>query len=116
MPGPYFANCWRIGYFEVMYFLRQNRRSCIVVTNGTTNRHCSRNNVALIVSFSAIIAKCLAFCASTWSLRTHTKRQLEQGLRASLRDFLLEMGVGFAFVVSQHRRGFGGNDFWFFTI
>jgi len=39
--GPYLSNCWRIGYFEAMYFLRQNMRSCIVVSNGTINRHCS---------------------------------------------------------------------------
>lgn len=40
------------------------------------------------------------------------ERDLEQGLLARLRDFLLELGVGFAFVASQYRLDIGGNDFY----
>ncbi len=40
------------------------------------------------------------------------ERELEQGLLAHLRDFLLELGIGFAFVASQHRLDVGGNDFF----
>jgi predicted nuclease of restriction endonuclease-like (RecB) superfamily len=39
-------------------------------------------------------------------------RELEQGLLTRLRDFLLELGVGFAFVSSQYRLDIGGNDFY----
>lgn len=40
------------------------------------------------------------------------ERELEQGLLAHLRKFLLELGVGFAFVASQHRLSVGDNDFY----
>ncbi len=40
------------------------------------------------------------------------ERELERGLLAHLRDFLLELGVGFAFVASQYRIEVGGNDFF----
>jgi predicted nuclease of restriction endonuclease-like (RecB) superfamily len=40
------------------------------------------------------------------------ERQLEQGLLAHLRNFLLELGVGFAFVGSQYRLDIGGSDFF----
>lgn len=40
------------------------------------------------------------------------ERELEQGLLAHLRDFLLELGVGFAFVASQYRLDVGGSDFF----
>ncbi len=40
------------------------------------------------------------------------ERELEKGLVAHLRDFLLELGIGFAFVASQHRLDVGGNDFF----
>jgi predicted nuclease of restriction endonuclease-like (RecB) superfamily len=40
------------------------------------------------------------------------ERQLEQGLLAHLRDFLLELGIGFAFVASQYRLDIGGTDFF----
>ena len=40
------------------------------------------------------------------------ERELERGLLAHLRDFLLELGVGFAFVASQYRLDVGGNDFF----
>jgi predicted nuclease of restriction endonuclease-like (RecB) superfamily len=40
------------------------------------------------------------------------ERDLERGLLAHLRDFLLELGVGFAFVASQYRLDVGGNDFF----
>ena len=40
------------------------------------------------------------------------KRDLERGLLAHLRDFLLELGIGFAFVASQYRLDVGGNDFF----
>jgi predicted nuclease of restriction endonuclease-like (RecB) superfamily len=42
---------------------------------------------------------------------TH-ERELEQGLLAHLRHFLLELGVGFAFVVSQYRLDVGDSDFF----
>ena len=40
------------------------------------------------------------------------ERDLERGLLAHLRDFLLELGIGFAFVASQYRLDVGGNDFF----
>jgi predicted nuclease of restriction endonuclease-like (RecB) superfamily len=40
------------------------------------------------------------------------ERELEQGLLAHLREFLLELGIGFAFVASQYRLDVGGNDFF----
>jgi len=40
------------------------------------------------------------------------ERELEQGLVAHLRDFLLELGIGFAFVASQYRLEVGGSDFF----
>jgi predicted nuclease of restriction endonuclease-like (RecB) superfamily len=40
------------------------------------------------------------------------ERELEQGLLAHLKNFLLELGVGFAFVASQHRLEIGGSDFF----
>jgi predicted nuclease of restriction endonuclease-like (RecB) superfamily len=40
------------------------------------------------------------------------ERELEQGLLAHLRDFLLELGIGFAFVASQYRLEVGGSDFF----
>lgn len=40
------------------------------------------------------------------------ERELEQSLLAQLRDSLLELGVGFAFVPSQYRLNVGGSDFF----
>jgi predicted nuclease of restriction endonuclease-like (RecB) superfamily len=40
------------------------------------------------------------------------ERELEQGLLAHLKNFLLELGVGFAFVGSQHRLEVGGREFF----
>jgi predicted nuclease of restriction endonuclease-like (RecB) superfamily len=40
------------------------------------------------------------------------ERELEQGLLAHLKNFLLELGVGFAFVGSQYRLEIGGSDFF----
>ena len=40
------------------------------------------------------------------------ERELEQDLLAHLRSFLLELGVGFAFVASQYRLEVGGSDFF----
>jgi predicted nuclease of restriction endonuclease-like (RecB) superfamily len=40
------------------------------------------------------------------------ERGLEHGLLAHLRDFLLELGIGFAFVASQYRLEVGGSDFF----
>lgn len=40
------------------------------------------------------------------------ERELEQGLLAHLKDFLLELGIGFAFVASQYRLDVGGSDFF----
>lgn len=40
------------------------------------------------------------------------ERELERGLLAHLREFLLELGVGFAFVGSQHRLVVGGDEFF----
>jgi len=40
------------------------------------------------------------------------ERELEHGLLAHLRNFLLELGLGFAFVASQHRLEVGGSDFF----
>jgi predicted nuclease of restriction endonuclease-like (RecB) superfamily len=39
------------------------------------------------------------------------ERELEQALLTHLKDFLLELGVGFAFVSSQYRLDVGGTDF-----
>jgi len=43
------------------------------------------------------------------------ERELEQGLLAHLRDFLLELGIGFAFVARQYRLEVGGSDFAIFS-
>jgi predicted nuclease of restriction endonuclease-like (RecB) superfamily len=40
------------------------------------------------------------------------ERDLERGLLLHLRDFLLELGVGFAFVGSQYPLAVGGDDFY----
>jgi hypothetical protein len=40
------------------------------------------------------------------------ERELEQSLLAHLRNFLLELGVGFAFVANQYRLEVGGSDFF----
>lgn len=40
------------------------------------------------------------------------ERDLERGLLMHLRDFLLELGVGFAFVGSQYHLEVGGEDFY----
>jgi predicted nuclease of restriction endonuclease-like (RecB) superfamily len=40
------------------------------------------------------------------------ERELEHGLLGHLRDFLLELGIGFAFVASQYRLDVGGSDFF----
>jgi predicted nuclease of restriction endonuclease-like (RecB) superfamily len=40
------------------------------------------------------------------------ERDLERALLTHLRDFLLELGVGFAFVGSQYRLEVGGQDFY----
>ena len=40
------------------------------------------------------------------------ERDLERGLLSHLRDFLLELGVGFAFVGSQHRIQVGEEEFF----
>jgi len=40
------------------------------------------------------------------------ERDLEKALVAHMRDFLLELGVGFAFVGSQYRLEVGGEDFY----
>jgi predicted nuclease of restriction endonuclease-like (RecB) superfamily len=40
------------------------------------------------------------------------ERDLEQALLAHMRDFLLELGVGFAFVGSQYHLEVGGEDFY----
>ncbi len=40
------------------------------------------------------------------------ERDLERGLLAHVREFLLEMGVGFAFVGSQYHLEVGGQDFF----
>ena len=39
------------------------------------------------------------------------ERELEQGLLAHLKNFLLELGIGFAFVGSQYRIDVGGREF-----
>jgi len=39
------------------------------------------------------------------------ERDLERGLLEHLRDFLLELGVGFAFIASQYRLQVGGDEF-----
>ncbi|WP_265581075.1 PDDEXK nuclease domain-containing protein [Methanofollis aquaemaris] len=43
---------------------------------------------------------------------TVRERELERGLIDHLREFLLELGVGFAFVGSQYRLAVGGQDFY----
>lgn len=40
------------------------------------------------------------------------ERDLERGLLTHLRDFMLELGVGFAFVGSQYHLDVGGEDFY----
>lgn len=40
------------------------------------------------------------------------ERDLERGLLEHLRDFLLELGVGFAFLGSQYRLQVGEEEFW----
>jgi predicted nuclease of restriction endonuclease-like (RecB) superfamily len=40
------------------------------------------------------------------------ERDLERGLLEHLRNFLLELGVGFAFVARQYRLEVGGTDFF----
>jgi predicted nuclease of restriction endonuclease-like (RecB) superfamily len=40
------------------------------------------------------------------------ERDLERGLLAHVREFLLELGVGFAFVGSQYHIEVGGDDFY----
>ena len=40
------------------------------------------------------------------------ERELERGLLEHIRSFLLELGVGFAFVGSQHHLEVGGEDFY----
>ena len=40
------------------------------------------------------------------------ERELQRGLLRHLREFLLELGVGFAFVGSQHHLEVGGQDFF----
>jgi predicted nuclease of restriction endonuclease-like (RecB) superfamily len=40
------------------------------------------------------------------------ERDLERGLLQHLRDFLLELGVGFAFIGSQYRIQVGEEEFW----
>ncbi len=40
------------------------------------------------------------------------ERELERGLLLHLREFLLELGVGFAFVGSQYPLEFGGQDYY----
>ena len=40
------------------------------------------------------------------------ERELERGLVAHIRDFLLELGTGFAFVGSQYYLNIGGEDFY----
>jgi predicted nuclease of restriction endonuclease-like (RecB) superfamily len=41
-----------------------------------------------------------------------SERDLHRSLLAHLRDFLIELGVGFAFVGSEHPLEVGGQDFW----
>jgi hypothetical protein len=40
------------------------------------------------------------------------EQDLEQALVQHMRDFLLELGVGFAFVGSQYRLDVGGEEFY----
>jgi predicted nuclease of restriction endonuclease-like (RecB) superfamily len=40
------------------------------------------------------------------------ERELEESLIANLRDFLLELGTGFAFIGNQHRLEVGGQDYF----
>lgn len=40
------------------------------------------------------------------------ERELEKALLKHIRDFLLELGVGFAFVGNQYHLEVGGRDFW----
>jgi predicted nuclease of restriction endonuclease-like (RecB) superfamily len=40
------------------------------------------------------------------------ERDLERGLLTHLRDFLLELGIGFAFIGSQYRIQVGEEEFW----
>ncbi len=52
---------------------------------------------------------CVGFLALAADAR---ERELERGLLAHLRDFLLELGVGFAFVGSQVPLEVGGQDYY----
>ncbi len=44
--------------------------------------------------------------------REMAERELEKGLTGHIRKFLLELGVGFSFVGSQHHLEVGGDDFY----
>ena len=44
--------------------------------------------------------------------REAEEREIERGLVAHIREFLLELGVGFAFVGQQYRLEVGGEDFF----
>ena len=44
--------------------------------------------------------------------REAEEREIERGLVEHIRDFLLELGVGFAFVGQQYRLEVGGEDFY----
>ena len=52
---------------------------------------------------------CVGFLALAAGAR---ERELEQGLVARLRDFLMELGVGFAFVGQQVHLEVGGQDYY----
>ena len=53
------------------------------------------------------------YCVGFLSLAADAReRQLERGLLAPLRDFLLELGIGFAFVGSQVHLEVGGKDYY----
>jgi predicted nuclease of restriction endonuclease-like (RecB) superfamily len=53
------------------------------------------------------------YCVGFLSLAAEAReRELEQGLVARLRDFLMELGVGFAFVGQQVHLEVGGQDFY----
>ena len=44
--------------------------------------------------------------------KEHTEHDLHQGLLCHLRDFLIELGMGFAFVGSEYHLEVGGEDFY----
>ncbi len=44
--------------------------------------------------------------------RDAQERDLERGLTTHIREFLLELGVGFAFVGSQYHLEVGGQDYY----